>query len=269
MLRSITALMMVLMCFCGSLSMGGEAEKGESADPKTYEEAVELTKQTPGFKNLQKLGLALHGYHDHFKRFPPAVLLAPNAQTYSWRVELLPVIKHYVNRIEPEKLTGEKTREEYNQLIAECGYDITEPWDSPKNADILKNIPEVFRHPDDAVDSRFSAYYAVVGTGTAFDPEQYTQYIQSQYAEELKWMSTTLMVVESRSREPWTKPVDIVYSPSGTVPRFGGFTKDGFMSLTCEGAVHFIPETTTPDALRAFLSKTTDDAFVIVGIPHQ
>jgi len=77
------------------------------------------------------------------------------------------------------------------------------------------------------------------------------------------------MIVESRSSEPWTKPIDIAYSKSATVPRLGGFTTNGFLALSCDGAVHFVSDTVSPDTLRAFITKDTSDAFKIVGIPIQ
>ena len=116
------------------------------------------------------MGLAFHGYHDLYGRFPPAVLTAPDGKTkYSWRVELLPVLKHYVDGIDPDALRKVPTREQYDELIRACGYNIDEPWDSPENAEALKNMPDVYRHPDDAEGSTESAYYAITGVGTAFE----------------------------------------------------------------------------------------------------
>lgn len=262
MLKSIAALMIVAVShLAGTSAVAGESPADDNG-PQTYETARELAQKTPGVKNLRDIVLAMHGYADVFKRFPPAVLKSPKGELYSWRVEILPVLKHYVRKIEPQKLNGNITREVYNQLIADCGYDINAPWDSPQNAKVLEEMSEFYRHPLDAAESTLSGFYAVVGTGTAFDPDENTPFDRA-------WMSTTLMVVESRNREPWTKPVDITYSPTGTVPRFGGFTENGFLAATCDGAVHFVPDATSPDTLRAFLSKTQDDTFKIVGIPYR
>lgn len=234
-------------------------------EPTTYDEARTLAEKTAGFNNLQRIGLAFHGYHDVFEQFPPAVLFGPDGKTpYSWRVELLPVLKHYVDDIEPDKVSANINREQYNELIAACGYDISQPWDSPKNRPLLGAIPQVYRHPSDKADSVTAAYYAVVGSGTAFDPND-----KAQYTDIKGWPATTLMIVESRSREPWTKPIDIAYSKSSTVARFGGFTKNGFLALSCDGGVHFVSDTVSPDMLRAFISKDTTDTFTIVGIPYR
>ena len=159
---------------------------GSTDEPATLviqeHEARTLAAKTPGFKNLQRIGLAFHGYHDIFGRFPPAILYAPDGKTpYSWRVELLPALKHYVDGVDPDafaraRASGNTDRDAYNELIAACGYDITQPWDSPKNRSALPAIPDVYRHPGENAGSVTAAYYAVVGSGTAFDPRETSKY---------------------------------------------------------------------------------------------
>jgi hypothetical protein len=234
-------------------------------EPASYDEAHAVAAKTAGFKNLQRIGLAFHGYHDIFGQFPAAVLYGPDGKTpHSWRVELLPVLKHYVDGVDANKLRGKMSRAKYDELISGCGYDVSQPWDSQKNRSALEAIPEVYRHPNDKADSITTAFYAVVGSGTAFDPNEIASFTDIK-----GWPASTLMVVESRSQEPWTKPIDIAYSNSATVPRFGGFTKDGFMALTCDGAPHYISDAVSPESLRALISKETTDNFSIMGIPYR
>jgi hypothetical protein len=233
--------------------------------PTTYSEARSLAARTLGYKALQRIGLALHGYHDIFGQFPPAMTYASDGKTaHSWRVELLPVLRHYCDGIDRDKLSGKMGRQRYDALIAACGYDVGQPWDSPKNLKFLKSTPDAYRHPDDEAGSCAAAYYAVVGKGTAFDPAEIVRYTDIE-----DWPASTLMIIESRSGEPWTKPIDIEYSDSFTVPRFGGFTKNGFLAVSCDGGVHFVSTTVGPDALRAFISRATTDSFSIIGIPYK
>ena len=262
---AVTLAVITVSLLAPQLASTDQPAKGPIEEPTTYDEALTLAAKTAGYTEMQRIGLAFHGYHDIFGQFPPAVLFGPDGKTpYSWRVELLPVLKHYVDDLEPDKLSANTSREQYNELIAACGYDISQPWDSPKNRPVREAIPQVYRHPSDKPDSVTAAYYAVVGTGTAFDPNDVARYTDIK-----GWPATTLMIVESRSREPWTRPIDIAYSKSFTVPRFGGFTKNGFLALSCDGAVHFVSDTVSPDMLRAFISKDTTDTFTIVGIPYQ
>ena len=93
--------------------------------------------------------------------------------------------------------------------------------------------------------------------------------LAKQHSREKGWPSMTLMVAEYRSEDPWTKPIDIQYSAAAVVPRPGGFTPNGFMALTADGAVHFVPITIRPGDLRAFITKEQSDSFQIPGIPYR
>lgn len=247
------------------------AESGDTATfdgiaaRMTYQQARELAQKKPGFDNLKRIGLAFHGYHDIFGRFPPASVFGPDGKTkHSWRVELLPLLKHYVDGIEPNKLTGGMGREQFNALIKDCGYDVTQPWDSDANAEALQKMPEDYRHPHDPAGSTESAYYAVTGVGAAFEEGHVSSY------DDIKgWVASTLMIAESRSREPWTKPVDIPYSADAVVPQLGGYTSSGALVLTCDGAVHFLQDTVSSTDLRALITRSQDDKFDIAGIPYD
>ena len=263
--KPIRGLMLLgITAFSISLLAADQTEKTTFQEPETYEAARELSQKTAGYRNLQKIGLAMHNYHDLFGQFPAAVVYAVDGKTpHSWRVELLPLLRELVDGAAPFRLKY-MDRELYNAAIKECGYDINQPWDSPGNLKVLDHIPPVYHHPGDKPDSTESAYYAVVGKGTAFDAGEVTSYTDIK-----DWPATALMLVESRSRAPWTKPVDIAYSVDATVPRFGGFTAHGFLTLSCDGAVHFISDSVSPTALRAYISKDQSDTFEIPSVPYQ
>lgn len=260
-LNSIVLLALVSISVMAQESKQPRKAKTESLP--SYEEATSRSESTAGFRTLQKIGLAFHGYHDIFGRFPPAVLYGPDGKTpYSWRVELLPVLKHYANQIDPQ--TDISTRQAYDAAIAACGYDTSQPWDSPNNIKLLRTMPDAYRHPSDKDGSTDAGFSAITGCGTVFDPAT-----TSKYADITGWPGSTLMVAEYRSREPWTKPVDIAYSHNAAVSRFGGFSQQGFLALSADGAVHFVADSVMPDDLRAFISTDQSDVFTIPGIPHR
>ena len=235
------------------------------ADAGAYQAARDLAGQTAGSYNLKRIGLAMHGYHDLFGRFPPAVVDGPDGKTkHSWRVELLPMLKHYVDETESEELKANMGREEYNALIKACGYDVAQPWNSEANAAVLKRMPDVYRHTGEPHSSTESAYYVVAGKGTAFEEGQ-----PSSFDDIQGWVASTLMVAESRRHEPWTKPVDLPYSKDADLPEFGGYTGGGALVLTCDGAVHFLKATTPSADVRALITRSQDDTFDIVGIPYR
>lgn len=237
----------------------------ERSAPLTYEQARNAASKTPGFRNLQKLGLALHGYHDVFGRFPSAVNKDPDTgNEYSWRVELLPILHHYVEGNNPTVLRAKMDRRLYVELIKNRGYETAKKWNSKANLKFFENMPAVYRHPSDKPDSSSSAFYAVTGFGTVFEADR-----SISYDDITAWPASTVMLVTMKHREVWTKPVDVLYSEDAIVPRFGGFDPNGALVLTADGAVHFLHESTPVSSVRALLTVTTDDSFVVPGVPFR
>ncbi len=204
-------------------------------------------------QNLRKLGLALHGYHDVYRHFPPPVLLGPDGKTrYSWRVELLPILKYYVNHEKPDPLTADMGRAEYQKIIAEFGYDVNLPWDSEQNRKVLTQMPDIFRSPSDDPTSTNAAYFAVVGEETAMGD---TAGAGIPIRDVKDGASDTIVVVEAKRDIPWTKPEDITYSKDQELPQLGGWHEGGFYTVFCSGAVIFLPENSDEATLRAALTR--------------
>ena len=77
--------------------------------------------------NLKAIGVAMHDYHDVYGCCPPAYTTDKNGRPmHSWRVLLLPFLG----------------REDLYEK-----YDLNEPWDSPKNIDVFRHMPDVFSCP--------------------------------------------------------------------------------------------------------------------------
>jgi hypothetical protein len=166
-----------------------------------------------GRNKLKQLALAMHNYHDVHNHFPPAVLLGPDGKTpHSWRVELLPFLDE-------------------NHLYEQ--YRMNEPWDSPHNKLILRQMPGVFRSPFADEKATNSSYYALVGRGTVFEGSKGVM-IQ----EITDGTSNTLMFVEAKRDIPWTKPADIPFDPDKPVPPLGGFVKGHFAAALSDGSAH-------------------------------
>jgi hypothetical protein len=175
------------------------------------------TKQNVSRQNLREIALAIHNHHDRFKRFPASSNATTKAnaegQPCSWRVMILPYL-------EEETL--------YN------AYHFDEPWDSENNKEILAKMPEVFRHPLDAVDSTNTSYFALTGPSTVFYNDKGTA-----IKEIADGMSRTIMIAEAKRAVPWTKPEDIEYSVDKPLPELGGWFEGGFNAALCDGSVWF------------------------------
>src|SRR5271157_2215344 len=79
---------------------------------------------------LLEIGLALHRYHQANGCFPPAYIADKNGKPmHSWRVLILPYM-------------------EYDTLYRRL--DLTQPWDAPKNKDLLLGQLREFTCPSDA-----------------------------------------------------------------------------------------------------------------------
>lgn len=224
-----------------------------------------------GYKGLQKVGLALQAYHSRFGQLPAATMKGPDGKTaYSWRVELLPMLLHYVDR-EPggeHLLQGRSTRDELREAwwkrIEELGYRLDRAWDDPANSEFRRRHSKHFRHPADAGDSERSAFFVVSGVETAFPPESGIEFKAIEDGQ-----GATLMVVEARRDISWAQPEDIPYAPERPLPAVGGFRDGLFLALTCDGCVHPIVTSTAEGEIRALLTRRGMDLVSIPGIPWR
>jgi prepilin-type processing-associated H-X9-DG protein len=134
--------------------------------------------------NLRTIGLALHGYHNSYNCFPPAYTTdARGKRLHSWRVLILP-------------FAGQ------DALYREVSLD--EPWNSPSNTKLLKQMPPFLACPTSVGGSRTS-YAVVVGPETMFP---------GRGCVELRQITdgtiNTVAVVETEGAGiPWMEPRDL------------------------------------------------------------
>ncbi|HEV3298256.1 MAG TPA: DUF1559 domain-containing protein [Planctomycetaceae bacterium] len=184
---------------------------GQDPEEASRESARESEKEHDSQNKLKQLALAMHNYHDVHGHFPPAVVMGPDGKTpHSWRVELLPFL-------DEKRLYDE--------------YRLNEPWDSPHNKVILRNMPNCFRSPFADEKSTNSSYYALVGKGTIFQGKD-----GMPIRDITDGTSNTLMFVEAKRDVPWTKPADIPFDPGKPVPPLGGYVRGHFTAACADGA---------------------------------
>lgn len=165
--------------------------------------------------NLKQIGLALHSYHDRWQSFPPAYTVdAQGQRLHSWRVLILPYL-------------GQQGL--YNSI------DLSQPWDSPRNAPFLAQMPLEFGCPSDvAPGGTATNYVAVVGDKCVFRGEK-----PVSIHEITDGTSNTILVGELVGANiPWMKPDDL------SLTSFGGFSSkhsDSVHFLMGDGSVHFMP----------------------------
>jgi prepilin-type processing-associated H-X9-DG protein len=180
--------------------------------------------------NLRQIGAALLAYERTHGTLPPAVVVDDQGQPmHTWRVLILP----YLGR-EGQHLSRQ--------------YRLNEPWDSPHNRQVAQNMPRVFRSPGDPnTNSTETSYVVVIGPTTAFPPN--VPLSRNQFADGLH---QTLLVLEmANSGICWTEPRDpaagsLMFQIGADI---GGSHGGGLNVLMADGAVRFLPDTTSSDTI--------------------
>lgn len=208
--------------------------------------------------NLKQIALALHNYHAANDHLPPAVVRGPDGKPWhSWRVLILPYL-------EQARL--------YNQ------YDFSQPWDSPKNLQVLDKMPDVFRDPVYGDNKgHFTNYAALSGDGTLFPPEGMTMKGDGKvalgfepdgkttFADVTDGLSNTIAVapVSPERKIPWTKPEDIRYDedfpplgePKGIAAPYKINDVKAAPVMVMDGSVKMLSSRTEPPMLHALITR--------------
>lgn len=189
-------------------------------EPSLEPESAQYTTQ----ENLKRLGVAFHEYLDAHKVLPASSQKAVMpydgsfgvAHMYSWRVAVLPFLG-----------------EEAGQLYAAYRFD--EPWDSPHNLKLLDQMPAIYRSPHSPVDQP-AGHTNYVG----FSGDKSALGLNAGVALRLfgDGTSPTLLLVETKSSVPWTKPEDLPFKDYADAELAVPFDGRELNYLTADGAVH-------------------------------
>jgi hypothetical protein len=205
------------------------------------QQAREAARRSQCKNNLKQIALALHNYHDTYQTLPPAYIPDANGKPmHSWRVLILPFL-------------GEA------QLHSQ--YDFSEPWDGPKNSQLLARMPAVFACPSEAgtPGATTTSYAVPIGPNCIFNGSQVTKITSITDGT-----SNTLMVGEvAGGAIPWMKPddVDITKSPAiGAPGGFGSRHVGGAHFATADGAVRFISNNIAQPTLDALYTRNGNEA---------
>ena len=199
--------------------------------------------QAQSSNNLKRLGLAVHNYHDSYKRIPAAFSTDQDAKPLlSWRVHLLPFLN--------EQALYEQFR-------------LDEPWNSEHNKKLIAKMPKTFYSGVGKQDEGETTYLGVSGPKGIISGRD-----SISFRDITDGTSPTLMFVEvdSESTVTWTEPVDFV--PDAKTPSKGlsGQWNDGFHGCFGDGAVRLLKKDTDPDTLRAMFTYNGGERFDMPGV---
>lgn len=181
--------------------------------------AIEQIEQRIRFQqatnNLKQIGIAMHGYADAHKRFPPAAIYDDAGKPLlSWRVAVLPYLGQ-------EALYKE--------------FHLDEPWDSEHNARLIERMPEVYRSPGERdLPAGRTTYLVPVGQKSLFHDRE-----GARFQDISDGTSNTLLAVETDNAHAvvWTKPDDWSIDAEGPTAELGSPYSNHILVLVCDGSV--------------------------------
>jgi hypothetical protein len=224
-----------------ALKAQARAQAGKrQADPK----AVEARNRKISNNNLKQMALALHNFHDTYKRLPPPAICDKQGKPLlSWRVAILPF-------------------NEEGALYREFRLD--EPWDSEHNKKLLEKMPKIYAPVGVKTNQPYLTFYqAIVGPGAAWElkprPGALFNADGLRIFDFRDGTSNTIALVEAVKAVPWTKPDDVPFDPKGPLPKLGGLFKDGFHAAFMDGSVRFLSRRVSEATLRAIITRAAGD----------
>lgn len=196
--------------------------------------------------NLAQLALAIDAYEQNYGSYPPAFTLGSDGKPWhSWRVLILPYL-------------GPEASQVYSQ------YDLSQPWDSPHNRRVIGSMPSVFASPADpsAETKHETSYFAVVGPGMAFSGAD------ASSTKITDGLDQTILLVEAQDAGiVWTQPRDL----DGLTLTYmigvdlGGHHPGGMNVVTADAQTHFLPDSLTPQEVRALLTASGGENASLAG----
>ena len=200
--------------------------------------AVRESRRKQCGEHLHQIGRVLLEYHPVQGNLPaPALADRDGNPLLSWRVAILPQLG-------------------YQSLYARFRLD--EPWDSPHNRALLPEMPKEFACPGGpGLRAGQTGYLVVVGpktevgsVNTPFEPTR-----GADFSEFFDGVSNTVLVIETDTLVPWTKPEDFEWTPGGPLPRLASPHDGGAHVLFADGTTRFVKSSIAATSLLAILTK--------------
>jgi hypothetical protein len=203
------------------------------------QKAREAAVRTQAMNNLRQLAIAMHNHHDVHGRFPaPANYDANGKPLLSWRVHILPYL-------------------EQDALYRK--FKLDEPWDSPHNKALIKEMPELYTSPGGRpLGQGLTCFLAPAGEATLFPKGKQKQCVGVPVGQVTDGTSKTIMIVEAAPEKAviWTKPDDLPFDERN--PRAGLFgMRPGIVLVSmADGSVRTVSESISSEMLKALLTRS-------------
>ncbi len=204
--------------------------------------AREAARRAQCVNNLKQIALAMLNYESATLSFPrPAITDKAGKPLLSWRVAILPYIER-AGLYEKFKLD--------------------EPWDSPHNLALLKEMPANYECPSHARGEPYTTTYRLIsGKGALFENGR-----DVKIADVTDGLTGTLLAVEAAEAVPWTKPDDLSFDPAAAPSLLGTGSSHpgGFNAAFGDGSVRFFRNSIDPNVFRSLITRAGGE---VVRIP--
>jgi hypothetical protein len=190
-------------------------------------------RRTVSANNLRQQVLAAHNYESAHRRFPAGYTQDQQGnRLLSWRVQILPFI-------------------EQGHLYEQ--FHLDEPWDSPHNQQLLKQMPDVFRSPMSSAGEGMTVYRGIGGKAGVLQGSADNR--GTTFGQITDGTSGTIFLIETTDElaVPWTKPDEGLDPDNFERDAVFGLYPGGTNIARCDGSVNFLADTTSPDKLRAMM----------------
>ena len=198
------------------------------------QQAREAARRSQGKNNLKQIALAMHNFHDTYRKFPAAATVDKKGKRLlSWRVHILPFI---------------------DQAPLYQQFHLDEPWDSDHNKELIKNVPPVYVSPnyEDLAREGKTVYLVPTGKSAAFEGNEVLG-----IRDFTDGTSNTILAVEAHRDAAviWTKPDDLVVDFKNPLKGLKGARVGGFHASLCDGSVRFISDSIDVKTLNALFTR--------------
>ena len=191
--------------------------------------AREAARRMTSSNNLKQIALTLHNYHDIYTTLPADITSDDGTPLLSWRVAILPLIEQV---------------ELYKQ------FKLDEPWDSPHNLPLMKQMPAIYVHPGIPTEDGQTVYQRPSGEGLPDASED------RKFRDFIDGLSNTILVLETPGDRAvqWTRPDDIKLPADNPLQPLTENRKNGFHAVFGDGAVKFLSNTVDPELFKRLLT---------------
>jgi hypothetical protein len=198
--------------------------------------AREAARRIQSANNIKQIGLAMHSYHDTYRKLPAQAIYDDNGKPLlSWRVHILPFI-------------GEA------QLYER--FKLDEPWDSPHNIELSKVVVEVYQNPN--LPGNKTTYLAPTGQGMFMEGDK-----QRSFRDIRDGLSNTIMLVEANPDQAviWSKPDDLPVDVDNPLQHLGKMRAGVFMAGFMDGRVSAVSKEVDREVLKYMFLINDGQAF--------